>query len=141
MHWVAAEAIGAAAALHQRTGDEQYAQRYAQWWDYVDRYVIDHVNGSWFHQLDVRSEAEIFDRILENTRGLTTILISHRFATVRHADLICVLEHGKVIELGSHDELMAKGGRYRTMFDLQAARFEEAGFTGDPDEESEEVPA
>ena len=92
-------------------------------------------------QLDVRSEAEIFDRILENTRGLTTILISHRFATVRHADLICVLEHGKVIELGSHDELMAKGGRYRTMFDLQAARFEEAGFTGDPDEESEEVPA
>lgn len=56
MHWVAAEAIGAAAALHQRTGDEQYAQRYAQWWDYVDRYVIDHVNGSWFHQLDVHNQ-------------------------------------------------------------------------------------
>lgn len=90
-------------------------------------------------QLDVRGEAEIFDRILQATKGRTTILISHRFATVRHADMICVLEHGKVIELGSHDELMALGGRYRTMFDLQAARFEEAGFTGD--EADEEVPA
>ncbi|MEY2468877.1 MAG: ATP-binding cassette, subfamily bacterial [Actinomycetota bacterium] len=85
-------------------------------------------------QLDVRGEAEIFDRILQNTKGCTTILISHRFATVRHADQICVLEHGKVIELGTHDELMAHGGRYRTMFDLQAARFEEDGFTGDAEE-------
>jgi ABC-type multidrug transport system fused ATPase/permease subunit len=74
-------------------------------------------------QLDVRGEAEIFDRILTASRHCTTILISHRFSTVRHADRICVLEHGKVIELGTHDELMAKGGRYRTMFDLQAQRF------------------
>ncbi|HKF17934.1 MAG TPA: ATP-binding cassette domain-containing protein [Candidatus Dormibacteraeota bacterium] len=74
-------------------------------------------------QLDVRAEAEIFDRILQAARGCTTILISHRFSTVRHADRICVLEHGRVIELGSHEELMALGGRYRTMFDLQAARF------------------
>jgi ABC-type multidrug transport system fused ATPase/permease subunit len=74
-------------------------------------------------QLDVRGEAEIFDRILAVSRHCTTILISHRFSTVRHADRICVLEHGKVIELGTHDELMAKGGRYRTMFDLQAQRF------------------
>jgi ABC-type multidrug transport system fused ATPase/permease subunit len=74
-------------------------------------------------QLDVRGEAEIFDRILAATRLCTTILISHRFSTVRHADRICVLEHGRVIELGSHEELMAKGGRYRTMFDLQAQRF------------------
>ena len=51
------------------------------------------------------------------------MLISHRFSTVRHADRICVLEHGRVIELGTHDELMALGGRYRTMFDLQAQRF------------------
>jgi ATP-binding cassette, subfamily B, bacterial len=74
-------------------------------------------------QLDVRGEAEIFDRLLAATRHCTTILISHRFSTVRHADRICVLEHGQVIELGTHDELMAKGGRYRTMFDLQAQRF------------------
>jgi ATP-binding cassette subfamily B protein len=83
-------------------------------------------------QLDVRGEAEIFDRILTATRHCTTILISHRFSTVRHADRICVLEHGRVIELGTHDELMAQGGRYRTMFDLQAQRFsEEEGITYD----------
>lgn len=74
-------------------------------------------------QLDVRGEAEIFDRILTATRQCTTILISHRFSTVRHADKICVIEHGKVVELGTHDELMAFDGRYRTMFDLQAQRF------------------
>ena len=74
-------------------------------------------------QLDVRGEAEIFDRILESTRRCTTILISHRFSTVRHADRICVIEHGRVVELGTHDELIALGGRYRTMFDLQAQRF------------------
>ena len=74
-------------------------------------------------QLDVRGEAEIFDRLLAATRLCTTILISHRFSTVRHADRICVLEHGRVIELGTHDELMALSGRYRTMFDLQAERF------------------
>ncbi|MBA3303839.1 MAG: ABC transporter ATP-binding protein, partial [Acidimicrobiia bacterium] len=67
------------------------------------------------------------------TRQCTTILVSHRFSTVRHADRICVLEHGRVIELGTHDELMAlASGRYRTMFDLQAQRFA-AG-----DEEAEE---
>ncbi len=74
-------------------------------------------------QLDVRGEAEIFDRILTATRECTTILISHRFSTVRHADRICVLEHGRVIELGTHAELVARNGRYRTMFDLQAQRF------------------
>jgi ABC-type multidrug transport system fused ATPase/permease subunit len=76
-------------------------------------------------QLDVRGEAEIFDRLLAATRRCTTILISHRFSTVRHADRICVLEQGRVVELGSHDELIALGGRYRTMFDLQAQRFNE----------------
>jgi ABC-type multidrug transport system fused ATPase/permease subunit len=76
-------------------------------------------------QLDVRGEAEIFNRILEATRRTTTILISHRFSTVRQADRICVLEQGKVVELGTHNELMALGGRYHTMFGLQASRFDE----------------
>jgi ABC-type multidrug transport system fused ATPase/permease subunit len=77
-------------------------------------------------QLDVRGEAEIFDRLLAATRHATTILISHRFSTVRHADRICVLEQGRVIELGTHQELLALGGRYRTMFELQAKRFGES---------------
>ena len=70
-------------------------------------------------QLDVRGEAEIFDRLLTATRHCTT----HRFSTVRHADRICVLEGGRVIELGTHDELMGLAGRYRKMFELQAQRF------------------
>ena len=74
-------------------------------------------------QLDVRGEAEIFERILAATRHCTTILISHRFSTVRHVDRICVLERGKVVEFGTHAELMVLNGRYRTMFDLQAQRF------------------
>jgi ATP-binding cassette subfamily B protein len=73
--------------------------------------------------LDVRAEAEFYDRFLELTRGLTTILISHRFSTVRRADRICVLADGRVAELGTHDELLAAGGRYAEMFTLQAARF------------------
>ena len=87
-------------------------------------------------QLDVRGEAEIFDRLLAATRQCTTILISHRFSTVRHADRICVLEHGRVIELGTHDELMAVDGRYRTMFDLQAQRF---NVTGDEEGQTYDV--
>jgi ABC-type multidrug transport system fused ATPase/permease subunit len=85
-------------------------------------------------QLDVRGEMEIFERILLATRQCTTILISHRFSTVRLADRICVLEKGQVVELGTHDELMARRGRYRTMFDLQAQRFgaaDEEGVTHD----------
>jgi ATP-binding cassette subfamily B protein len=73
--------------------------------------------------LDVRAEAAIFDRFLDLTRGLTTILISHRFSTVRRADVICVIEHGQVIERGSHEELLAADGRYATMYRLQAAHF------------------
>lgn len=73
--------------------------------------------------LDVRAEAELFDRFLEITEGLTTILISHRFSSVRHVDRIFVLEDGAIVESGSHAELLAAGGRYAHMFNLQAARF------------------
>jgi ATP-binding cassette subfamily B protein len=87
-------------------------------------------------QLDVRGEAEIFERVLAATRHATTILISHRFSTVRHADRICVLEHGRVVELGTHDELIAARGRYCTMFELQASRF-----TTESDEEGIQLDA
>lgn len=73
--------------------------------------------------LDVRAEAELYDRFLEITAGLTTILISHRFSTVRRVDRIVVLDAGGIREDGSHDQLVALRGRYAHMFELQAARF------------------
>jgi ATP-binding cassette, subfamily B, bacterial len=74
---------------------------------------------------DVRAEAAFYESFLDLTRGLTTVVISHRFATVRRADAICVLEGGRITELGSHDELVARGGTYARMFSLQAEGFQE----------------
>lgn len=78
--------------------------------------------------LDVRAEAEFFERFVELTRGLTTILISHRFSTVRAASRIVVVGDGRIHEDGSHEELLALEGAYAEMFRLQAGRY------GDHDE-------
>jgi ATP-binding cassette subfamily B protein len=73
--------------------------------------------------LDARSEAGFFEEFASLTRGLTTLLISHRFSSVRQADRIVVLENGQVIEDGTHESLLARNGRYAGMFHLQADRF------------------
>jgi ATP-binding cassette, subfamily B, bacterial len=73
--------------------------------------------------LDVRGEAEVYERFLEITRGVSTIVVSHRFSTVRRADRIVVIEGGRVIEDGTHRQLLAADGRYATMYRLQATRF------------------
>jgi ATP-binding cassette subfamily B protein len=74
-------------------------------------------------QLDVRSELAFFDQFMELTSGLTTLVISHRFSTVRHADNIAVLADGRVAEYGSHESLIDLDGSYAEMFHLQADRF------------------
>ena len=73
--------------------------------------------------LDARSEYDVFQRFAELTTGKTTLLISHRFSTVRMADRIVVLANGRVAEQGSHRALLAKGGRYAEMFELQASSY------------------
>jgi ATP-binding cassette, subfamily B, bacterial len=78
--------------------------------------------------LDARGEAEFFDRFLDITAGATTLIISHRFSTVRRAHHICVLDQGRVLEQGDHESLIAAGGRYAELFALQAARFDEGRF-------------
>lgn len=78
-------------------------------------------------QLDIRAEAAFYERFLELTRGVTTVVISHRFATVRRADRIVVLGAGRVEEAGTHRELLELGGRYAEMFTAQAAGFTAPG--------------
>jgi len=73
--------------------------------------------------LDARSEFEVFERFAELTQGKMALLISHRFSTVRMADRIVVLEGGKLVEEGSHSQLMVLGGRYAAMFEMQAASY------------------
>ncbi|WP_310391548.1 ABC transporter ATP-binding protein [Hymenobacter sp.] len=73
--------------------------------------------------LDARAEHEVFQRFAELTKGKTAVLISHRFSTVRMADRILVMENGQFVEIGSHEELLDKGGRYAELFALQAAGY------------------
>ncbi len=73
--------------------------------------------------LDARSEHEVFERFAELTKGKMALLISHRFSTVKMADRIIVLERGLIAEEGRHDQLMAHGGRYAEMFEMQAASY------------------
>ncbi|WP_202985243.1 ABC transporter ATP-binding protein [Mucilaginibacter inviolabilis] len=73
--------------------------------------------------LDARAEYNVFERFAELTKGKSAVLISHRFSTVRMADRILVLEKGELIEIGNHQELLLKGGRYAELFDLQAAGY------------------
>jgi ATP-binding cassette subfamily B protein len=73
--------------------------------------------------LDAVSERDVFERFAELTKGKMALLISHRFSTVRMADRILVLEGGQITEEGSHSQLLAQGGRYSEMFEMQAASY------------------
>jgi ATP-binding cassette subfamily B protein len=70
--------------------------------------------------MDAQAEAEVFEHFRQLAAGRITILISHRFSTVRMADQIAVLDRGRIVERGSHEELMKLGGRYAHLFTLQA---------------------
>ena len=73
--------------------------------------------------LDARSEFEVFKRFRELSEGKTTILISHRFSSVRMADRILVMTDGEIEAAGTHEELLAAGGKYAELFELQAAGY------------------
>jgi len=73
--------------------------------------------------LDAKSEQQVFRQFAELTQNKLSLLISHRFSTVRMADRIVVLENGRIAEEGHHDQLMARDGRYAQMFDMQASNY------------------
>ncbi|MHB1535225.1 MAG: ATP-binding cassette domain-containing protein [Acidimicrobiales bacterium] len=77
--------------------------------------------------LDVRMEHDLYRRFAGLTTGATTLVISHRFSTVRMARHIAVLEHGRIVEEGSHDDLVGARARYARLYGLQARRFAEQG--------------
>lgn len=85
----------------------------------ADLLVLDEPTAS----MDAEAEARVFEHFRRLTERQMAILISHRFSTVRMADQIAVMEEGRIVEMGSHDELVARGGRYARLFDLQAAGY------------------
>jgi ATP-binding cassette subfamily B protein len=87
----------------------------------ADILVLDEPTAS----MDAEAEVAIFDRFRERTQDQIAIVISHRFSTVRMADSIVVLDGGRILERGSHDELVAAGGRYATLFALQARGYDD----------------
>jgi ATP-binding cassette subfamily B protein len=70
--------------------------------------------------IDAKGELEFFNNVYESHRGKATLIVSHRFSTVRTADTIIVLDGGAIVDFGSHAELMQRGGLYKEMFDIQA---------------------
>jgi ABC-type multidrug transport system fused ATPase/permease subunit len=88
--------------------------------DGADLLILDEPTAA----IDAQAEFELFERFQKLTQGRTAIIISHRFSTVRLADRIAVLEHGKLIELGSHDALLAADGHYAHLFKLQARGYQ-----------------
>lgn len=85
----------------------------------ADLWILDEPTSN----LDPEAEAAIFAELRENLRGRMGIVISHRFSTVRIADRIAVISDGRVLEEGTHDELIAAGGRYAELFEIQAAGY------------------
>jgi ABC-type multidrug transport system fused ATPase/permease subunit len=86
----------------------------------ADLLVLDEPSAS----MDAQAEADLFTRLQERSAGKMAILISHRFSTVRMADHIAVLSEGRVVEYGTHEELLAKNGRYAHLFRLQANAYQ-----------------
>jgi ATP-binding cassette, subfamily B, bacterial len=89
--------------------------------------------------LDARAESRLFERLRELLEGRSVVLISHRFSSVRSADRIYVLHEGRVVEHGSHDELMAADGLYAELFGLQARAYVEPAPTREDDESDGQI--
>ena len=107
---------GRSRSFRRRVAENRFARAYLR---DAQLLILDEPTAS----LDARSEYEVFQRFSELTEGKMAIVISHRFSSVRMADRILVLEQGRIAEEGSHDNLMALGGRYAAMFELQASGY------------------